>query len=337
MAITCLCPHCQKTLAISEQFAGQPMRCPLCMALFQAPAAAPAIAGRVTVPPVPDLPTLVPGSRGATLPPVPDLPTLVPGSGGPPVIANSPPPTPSTAPEGLQDLRTSSRLPTGWHMVRRGLSIIPPAVLIALFVLLGTVAFLKMADPDRTTYEVVMLLVVPVTVLSLTAAVLGGAMCSLVPAESGLRKLALAAAGCLLGALGLGLLILAYRVFAMKQAGKPSALDSGSYWPCYLLAFAGGMVFLLFLRGVARFFKNQRLVQSILWCMIGIGASPLVFLVIYFLLWATSAAVGGDGSGLAILSGLVLYTIIGADLFWFLRVLGEVRQTVAKGYLGAAA
>src|SRR5262245_55993090 len=37
MPITCICPACQKTLAIGEEYAGQAMRCPLCMALFQAP------------------------------------------------------------------------------------------------------------------------------------------------------------------------------------------------------------------------------------------------------------------------------------------------------------
>jgi hypothetical protein len=323
MAITCLCPHCHKTLAISEQFAGQPMRCPLCMALFQSPAAGP------TAPE----PPLVQRSSG------PAAPVGAPwtsNSGGVPVMT-APAQAPATA--SLFDLQNGafSRLPSGWHMVRRGLGIIPPAVLTAVFVLLGTVAFLKMADPDRTTYEMVMLLVVPVTVLSLTAAVLGGAMCSLVPPESGLRKVALAAAACLLASLGVGLAILAYRVFVMKQAGKPSALDWGPYVPCFLLAFAGSLVFLFFLRGVAQFFKNQRLAAGVLWSLIGIGASPVLFLALYALLWATSAAVGGDGSGLAILSGIVLYTIVGADVFWFLRVLGEVRQTVAKSYLGATA
>ena len=110
----------------------------------------------------------------------------------------------------------------------------------------------------------------------------------------------------------------------MNKAGEPDALDWGLYVPCFLLAFAGGIVFLLFLRSVARFFKNQRLVQGVLWCIIGVGASPLLFMVIYMLLWATKEAVRGDGSRLAILSGIVLYVIIGADLFWFLRSLGEV-------------
>src|SRR5947209_3696605 len=36
-----LCPSCQKMLTVPEQFAGQPMKCPLCGNAFQAPSLAP--------------------------------------------------------------------------------------------------------------------------------------------------------------------------------------------------------------------------------------------------------------------------------------------------------
>ena len=52
-----LCPSCQKMLQVSEQSAGQQMRCPLCNNTF-------------TVPPLPDAPSLAP----SPLPPLPPPP-----------------------------------------------------------------------------------------------------------------------------------------------------------------------------------------------------------------------------------------------------------------------
>ncbi len=63
-----LCPNCQKMLQVSEQSAGQQMRCPLCNNVF-------------TVPPLPDAPSLAPSP-----PPPPPLPP-------PP----APPPSPGAA------------------------------------------------------------------------------------------------------------------------------------------------------------------------------------------------------------------------------------------------
>src|SRR5262249_47917535 len=160
--------------------------------------------------------------------------------------------------------------------------------------------------------EMIVLVAVPVTVLATIAAVLGAALCSLVPAESGLRYLAMAAAGCLLLALLVALLTLGISGFVPKKG----ELAPTAYLPPGFLAFAGGLVFLFFLRGVALAFKNVRQAQDVVWCIIGVGASPVFYGVIYLLLVATNAAVGGDGKGLTILSGVVLYLVIGVDLFW---------------------
>jgi hypothetical protein len=222
-------------------------------------------------------------------------------------------------------------------MVRRGLNIMPTALIVAVFVLLSSWAFIVLADPSPGTYQFVMLLTVPVTVLASIAAIVGAVLCCLVPRDSGLHKLAFPAAGCLLLALLFALLTFAVRALSANPGGKVTALDPSLYWPSDLLAFAGAIVFLYFLRGVAEHFKNVRLGKSVMWCIIGVGVSPLVFLFIYLLLAATNSVVGGKGDGLGILSSLVFSIIIGANLFWFLRVLGEVRRTVEKGYLGAMA
>ncbi len=325
MPITCMCPQCQKTLAISEQFAGQPMRCPLCMALFQSPPLQPAGAPAAPAPaPRPDAAAPWTASHSAAM------------RGPAPETARMPPP--ASAAE-LEELRngTAGRLPAGWHMVRRGLSIIPTALIVSVFALLACWSFILMADPGPRTYQTVMLLTVPVTVLAMIVAIIGGALCCLVPRDSGLHKLALPAAGCLLGALLVALLTFGVRASSSDAATRANALAPGAFWPAGLLAFAGAVVFLFFLRGVARHFKSTRLAQTVLWCIGGVGASPLLFLFLYMLLAATNSVIGGKGDGLGIIAGLVLYIIIGADLIWFLNVLGEVRQTIEKGYLGATA
>lgn len=301
MPINLLCPQCQKTLAVSEQFAGQAMRCPLCMAMFQAPVLAPG-QGSVPMPPPPPPPQYSGGGTGVLAPPAPSL-------------------------EGLRS--GDDKLATGWHMVRRGLTIIPVGVLISFFVLLTAQLVLIMGGlaPDSGAAKMVKMIAVPVTILATIVAVFGFAFCSLVPGESGLRNLALGAAGALL----LAMLALGVTGFIPQAALAPTDNFFG-----ILLAFAGGLTFLFFLRGVALAFKNARQAQEVLYAIIGIGASPVVFFFIWLLLTATNAAVGGTGSGRNLLAGVALYLIIAADLFWFLRVLRDVRRTVEKSYLGYA-
>src|ERR1700722_17421884 len=50
-----LCPNCQKPLTVPEQYAGQPMRCPLCSGTFTVPALPTPVAS--APPPVEPLPT----------------------------------------------------------------------------------------------------------------------------------------------------------------------------------------------------------------------------------------------------------------------------------------
>jgi hypothetical protein len=64
-----LCPHCQKMLTVPEQYAGQPMKCPLCTNTF-------------TVPALPQAPVTSVASANWTAPP-------------PPASSPSPPPAPA--------------------------------------------------------------------------------------------------------------------------------------------------------------------------------------------------------------------------------------------------
>ena len=130
-----LCPNCQKPLSVPEQYAGQPMRCPLCAGTFTVPALPQSPAPPSLPPPPPPEPRLAPPPPdvygvsdaapppppGPPPPPPPDLelpmlpatgpspgagmpPPPPPGHGGPPpTYAEEQPPYPVTPPpEGYQ-------------------------------------------------------------------------------------------------------------------------------------------------------------------------------------------------------------------------------------------
>ncbi len=314
MPLTCVCPQCQKTLAVSDEFAGQMMRCPLCGATFQSPPARGDAAAAPTV--VFDVPAWMNSDSPATAP-EPRRPRV--GYDW------------SSVRNGV-----ASRLGSGWHQVRRGLSIMPGSLTTAFFLLIASRSFLVMADPGPRVEELVLLLAVPLCVLGTIVALVGSGLCILVPKESGLRPLAIAATACLFGCLVVSLVTFAVRVLFLKMAGRVE-LMSLAYLPAVILLLAGAVLFLLFLRGVARCFENRRLEQGVFYCAIGLGASPLAYLFVWVLMYLTSASVGGDGTGLAILSAVVFYLIAAADLFWFLQVLTDVRRTVQRAYLHAMA
>lgn len=113
-----LCPNCQKPLTVPEQYAGQPMRCPLCAGTFTVPSLP-------ASPPSPSLPPAPPETYGLKDPAVPSSPpapapdfnfggapaapkapssiTGGPPSGAPPAFTDEQPTFPSSpTPEGYQ-------------------------------------------------------------------------------------------------------------------------------------------------------------------------------------------------------------------------------------------
>lgn len=335
MPITCTCPQCQKMLAISDEFAGQPMRCPLCMALFQSP-------GSPAAAPMPPFAAGPPPTPRREAPPARQVipPNFEwPGSKEDPRRPKSGP-----AGAGLNGVRgsVSSSLAPGWHMVLRGLGIIPPSLLVVAATIFFSRIFLFLAAPEKETREIVLLIAVPMTVLGTIAAVLGAALCCLVPPESGLRKLAQVTGGCLGAFLVVTLLTLAITsLFGSKTpettgAAAASVLLPLSSIPSVLLGLAGTVLFLFFLRGVALYFKNKRLAQGVLYCALFLAGSPVLLLFILLLLLLTKNAIGGSNTGLAIVCALVTYLMGAVDLFWFLRVLGDVRRALTRVYLDLA-
>ncbi|MBY0525691.1 MAG: hypothetical protein K2R98_19960 [Gemmataceae bacterium] len=340
MPITCICPQCQKTLAIGDEFAGQAMRCPLCMALFQAPA------------PQAPVPQGAPASAPA---PEPQPGWMAPGNGpqipyGPVwggIGETRPRRSPTAGGAEFNGVTPAgSKLDPGWHMVRRGLNLIPISLFIVFLVLAGSRAFLAFASPGPKVTETVLLISIPIAIISTVVAMLGTAMCCLVPGLPVARKMAIGSTGCLAGFLLVGLFTLGVTSVIPTIGERPGERAAGSqalsvlvpmaYLPAGLLLVAGTVLFLLFLRAIAAHFNNRRIGQGALWCAGFVAASPLVLLFIILLLWLTSRAIGGDGTGLAILVAVVVYGFVAVDLFWFLRVLREVRGLVLRGFISAA-
>jgi hypothetical protein len=97
-----LCPNCQKPLTVPEQYAGQPMRCPLCQGTFTVPALPPS-----STPPLPPAavpPAATPDVYGVAdagaPPPPPPMPNFDVG-GAPPkpsAVTAAPPPSPPSGP-----------------------------------------------------------------------------------------------------------------------------------------------------------------------------------------------------------------------------------------------
>ncbi len=94
-----LCPNCQKPLTVPEQYAGQPMRCPLCSGTF-------------TVPALPTPAASVPPPPPAPLPPPSAAPADTYGFKDP----AAPPPAPAPHPADLafESLPAAPRAPSGF-------------------------------------------------------------------------------------------------------------------------------------------------------------------------------------------------------------------------------
>jgi hypothetical protein len=97
-----LCPNCQKPLTVPDQYAGQPMRCPLCQGTFTVPGlppmpgavpATPAAAMPGAAPPLPPEPALAsaPPPPGDVYGLKPEPPPGAAAPGGPPPLAPPPP------------------------------------------------------------------------------------------------------------------------------------------------------------------------------------------------------------------------------------------------------
>ena len=143
-----LCPNCQKPLSVAEQYAGQPMRCPLCAGTFTVPAL-PQTPPQPSPPPPPPTPPRAPAETYgfkdpvAPSPPSPELnfESTSPAPKPPSSFTGSPPPGPPPALTDEQPTFPATPTPEGYHrkytiwFSPRVLQYVAPVCLFVVFVL----------------------------------------------------------------------------------------------------------------------------------------------------------------------------------------------------------
>jgi hypothetical protein len=133
------CPNCQKMLSVAEQFAGQPMKCPLCNGTFTVPALAPPAAAPPPPPPTP------PSAPAVEVYPLAQEPSPAPSAMPPPVPPPlGPQPAATAAPEPVP-VEVASQAPAAPADYARTFSValrpevvpwVAPVALLVVFFLL---------------------------------------------------------------------------------------------------------------------------------------------------------------------------------------------------------
>jgi hypothetical protein len=343
MPITCICPKCRKPLSIAEQYAGQPMKCPFCAAMFQSPSLTAVSAQQApagTSNPFTDGaaagydgPT-PPWQVGRRDPGAPEWPWLV-----------GPQPTAAGGPAYNWDAVRGGemRLAPGWHMVLRGMGLPPGALIVLYVVLVFARLFVLLQNPETETIKIILLVVIPVSIIAALVIVAGAALCCLVPRESRLRGWAIAAAAgvffCMLSAL-----MVLFLNFVMRQPGWSEANPGlagmskfvmGLAYVVFLLLFGGaGVSYLLFLRGVARVFDNKRLAQHLIWYLVFFALTPAFALFLFALFGGTARVLGLQDpemkGAVDIIYSSAQFVLIAVVLAGFLYMLRETRITIER-------
>ncbi len=344
MPINCICPKCRKALTIDEKYAGQPMKCPMCAAMFQSPSLAAVTAEQAnpfSAPPGAGYNGPAPPWAGAAKDPsAPAWPTLVN-----PAVSTSAGEFGSVSP-GAPKL-----LSPGWHTVLRGMGLLPAATLVLFItIVLGRLTIL-VAPAEPELLKIVLLIAVPIAILSSMAILIGTGLCCLVPADTKLRGLAIAATA----ALFLCLLSLLMAIFLHLAQGGPTfaaefprlaPLVRFVMWTAFiaglLLLVGTGVLFVLFLRGIARNFDNKRLSKHLLWYLAFYVLSPAIGLIVLSLFKGTDLVLGMMGMSDAetrgavyVVYSIVVFILIAVVLTGFLLVLRDTRTTIERAIVAS--
>jgi hypothetical protein len=190
------------------------------------------------------------------------------------------PPRPATPPAGGDErpdllLRRRRRAGRpggeGWGVVRAGLACLAAAALVSLLTVLGA-TFATFAA--RQAPSVVVLLAL-FQLLGGLLGLVGLCFCCTSPEAAGLRPLAGGALACLVLAGGVAAVFVVIDAF-LKFPNPAGLATLGLGGSSLLLALAGGVLFFLFLRGVARHFGSRHLASECVVCGLAAGFFALM-------------------------------------------------------------
>jgi hypothetical protein len=155
-------------------------------------------------------------------------------------------------------------------------------------------------------------------------------MC-VIPAESGVRGLMRASAWIVLAAFlctGLGLVLLLLSALTARSSRSDafmlSAITTMTFLAAAVLTILGAVLFLFVLRGIAVFFGDQRLAQSVLVFFFSLIIGPAAAVLVLFCLLG-KVGYYRDATLVATVMGLVVDTILS---IWFFSLLRDVRARV---------
>jgi hypothetical protein len=350
VAITLRCPECQQVVQFSDHLAGLHGRCPLCSAT-------------VTVREAGGDPHR---ERVAEAPPLPTAAVMDPRAAAPAPRDFGPPPRYEEEEprygryDGRDDYgRLTEESAPAWGTTRTALTLIKSGMLVVFFALLGVFVvamcmgamFRGMGRPGRGE-EGVVLLAGGLWLATTAALVVGGllwfigtCMCCSVPTESGAKGLAIGSMLCLI----LYVLLILFAVFMLLALGfnrgpgfgggpEPGAvvLFMGLWIVAILLGITSHILFVLFLRSVARFFGNESvagscigyLVLSLVWLF---GLVGFVFFMGFFASMQAGQGMVQRRLDIVMVGGLVVFIVMWlVAFFWLLNLVGQTRDLISR-------
>jgi hypothetical protein len=351
VTITLRCPECQQVVQFSDQLAGLQGRCPLCTAAVPVPAVEERQQERISESPLtrpavaaPSPPFAVPIPRAYDAPPRPPRP-----------LDDDTPPYRHYDDRGAYG-RAPEVIDPGWHTTRTALTLMKSSLIVMIFATLGWVGLLLVEStvgtgpfgrprgPEtRMLVALGAMLVGFAMIVGLLLWVIGQCMCCTTPLESGTRGLGLGSMICTV----LGLLLFLFFIFLAValdsgafrgQFGGPPApaafiLMFGTMVLSAVLFVVGHLLFVLFLRGVARFFGNESLSNSCMGYLVLYLFIVIAFIVFLFFVAFLNAAQGGMRPGLDVVllgGGVALLVVTLVAIIWLLGLVGLARDTIQK-------
>src|SRR5262249_17747070 len=109
-------------------------------------------------------------------------------------------------------------LAPAWHSVLRGMGLLPATTLVLFITVVFARLFVLVGQPDPDLLKIMFMIVIPVAILSSLGILIGTALCCLVPPETKLRGLVIAASA----ALFLCLMSLLLAIFLHLAQGGPT-------------------------------------------------------------------------------------------------------------------
>jgi hypothetical protein len=240
----------------------------------------------------------------------------------------------------------------GWHLVRRGLSILYWATLafsgasiayvgLAIVVVAALAGGGRVPPLDEPPFSMVLLTVAGTILIAFIAATVGQCLCCTAPDASGARSLAFASVSCLFAGLLLagGLVWMSVAqvqsMLAARAEGLGRAPDYGGafftlagFLAALALLVASHVLLALFVRNVARFFRREALAQSV-----------RGYLTAYFIVMGLNLVLNVIQTVIrdrttVLLVGFLALTLLAFGiivLVWYLRLLAGARDCIQPG------